>query len=51
MISALFPFDPALAALSAALDGSGDLLVPLVHLLVLTLAFATAARLALRRFG
>ena len=50
-ISALFPFDPALAALSAALDGSGDLLVPLVHLLVLTLAFATAARLALRRFG
>ena len=51
VISALFPFDPALAALSAALDGSGDLLVPLVHLLVLTLAFATAARLALRRFG
>jgi ABC-2 type transport system permease protein len=51
VISALFPFDPALAALVAALDGSGDLLAPLVHLLVLALAFATAARLGLRRFG
>ncbi len=50
-ISALFPFDPALAALGAALDGSGDLLGPLVHLLVLTLAFGGAARLGLRRFG
>ena len=51
VISALFPFDPALAALVAALDGSSDLLAPLVHLLVLALAFATAARLGLRRFG
>ncbi len=51
VISALFPFDPALAALGAALDGSGDLLAPLVHLLVLTLAFGAAARLGLRRFG
>ena len=51
VISALFPFDPALAALVAALDGSSDLLAPLVHLLVLALAFATAARLGLRRFA
>ena len=50
-ISALFPFDPALAAVGAALDGSGGLLGPLVHLLVLTLAFGVAARLGLRRFG
>lgn len=50
-ISALFPFDPALTALGAALDGSDGLLPALVHLLVLTLAFGLAARLALRRFG
>jgi ABC-type multidrug transport system permease subunit len=50
-ISALFPFDPALAALGAALDGSGELLAPLAHLLVLTAAFGLAARLGLRRFG
>ncbi|HEV2773210.1 MAG TPA: ABC transporter permease [Thermoleophilaceae bacterium] len=51
VISALFPFDPALTALGAALDGSGEMLLPLAHLLVLTLAFAAAARLGLRRFG
>jgi ABC-type multidrug transport system permease subunit len=50
-ISALFPFDPALAALGAALDGSGEMLAPLAHLLVLTAAFGLAARLGLRRFG
>jgi ABC-type multidrug transport system permease subunit len=50
-ISALFPFDPALAALGAALDGSGELLAPLAHLLVLTAAFGLAARFGLRRFG
>ena len=51
VISALFPFAPALAALGAALEGSGDLLAPLAHLLVLTLAFGAAARLGLRRFA
>jgi ABC-2 type transport system permease protein len=52
VISALFPFDPALAALGAALDESGEsLLVPLGHLLALTLAFGAAARVGLRRFG
>lgn len=49
-VSALFPFDPALAALGAALDG-GQLLGPLVHLLILTVAFGLAARVGLRRFG
>jgi ABC-type Na+ efflux pump permease subunit len=51
VISALFPFDPALAALGAALDDSGGLLLPVVHLLALTAAFGVAARLGLRRFG
>jgi ABC-type Na+ efflux pump permease subunit len=50
-ISALFPFEPSLAALGAALDGSGELLAPLGHLLVLTAVFGLAARLGLRRFG
>jgi ABC-2 type transport system permease protein len=50
-VSALFPFAPSLAALRAALDGSGGLAAPLVHLLVLTLALGAAARLGLRRFG
>ncbi len=50
-VSAVFPFDPALNALAAALDGSGGMLLPLAHLLVLTLAFGAAARLGLRRFG
>jgi ABC-2 type transport system permease protein len=51
VISAAFPFDPALAAMSAALDGSGEILAPLLHLLGLTLAFSVAARVGLRRFG
>jgi ABC-2 type transport system permease protein len=51
VISALFPFDPALTALGAALDGTDQLLGAVLHLLVLTLAFGTAARLGLRRFG
>ena len=48
--SGLFPFKPALRALDAAING-GELLLPLVHLLGLTLAFAAIARIALRRFG
>ena len=50
-VSALFPFAPSLAALRAALDGSGALGGPLLHLLVLTLVLGAAARLGLRRFG
>ena len=49
-VSSLFPFKPALNALDAAISGGG-LAGPLVHLLVLTLAFAALARLALRRFA
>jgi ABC-2 type transport system permease protein len=51
VVSALFPFDPSLAALRAALDGTGELGLPLLHLLALTLVFGAAARVGLRRFG
>jgi ABC-2 type transport system permease protein len=51
VISALFPFKPALQALDAAINGSDPGLgVPLLHLGVLTAAFGVIARLALRRF-
>ena len=50
VISALFPFKPALRALDVAING-GELLLPLVHLLALTAAFFAVARLALRRFA
>jgi len=52
VVRALFPFDPSLDALSGALDESGPgLVLPLVHLLVLTAAYGAIARVALRRFG
>jgi ABC-type transport system involved in multi-copper enzyme maturation permease subunit len=51
IVSALFPFKPTLKAMSSALYDKGDLLVPLLHLLGLTIAFAGASRLALRRFA
>jgi hypothetical protein len=51
-LTALFPFKPALQALSAALDDAGpDIGGPLLHLAVLFLAYAAIARLALRRFA
>jgi hypothetical protein len=50
VISGAFPFKPTLNALDAALNG-GDLGVPILHLLALTLAFGALARLALRRFA
>ena len=50
VISALFPFKPALDALDTALNGGDDLLVSLLHLAALFAAFAAASRLALRRF-
>ena len=49
IVSGAFPFKPALSALDGALSG-GEMLVPLLHLVGLTLAFAAVARLALRRF-
>ena len=52
IVSALFPFDPALAAMDTALNDTGEsLLGPLVHLTVLTGAFLAIARQALRRFA
>jgi hypothetical protein len=50
VISGAFPFKPTLNALDAALNG-GDLGVPILHLLALTLVFGALARLALRRFA
>ena len=50
IVSAAFPFKPALNALDAALSG-GELLAPLAHLAGLTVGFALIARLALRRFA
>ncbi len=51
VVSGLFPFKPALQAMGAALnDTQPGILVPLLHLLALTLGFGAIARLALRRF-
>jgi ABC-2 type transport system permease protein len=49
LISAIFPFRPALDALESALGRSGDIAGPLIHLAVLTLAYGWAARYLLRR--
>lgn len=51
-LTALFPFKPALQALTAALDEAGPGIGgPLLHLAILFGAYATIARLALRRFS
>ena len=50
-VSALFPFKPTLDALNAAVNDSGDLAGPLLHLALLTAAFTALARLGLRRFA
>lgn len=51
-LTALFPFKPALEAISAALDEAGSGIgAPLAHLAVLFAAYAAIARLALRRFA
>jgi ABC-type multidrug transport system permease subunit len=49
VISGAFPFKPSLDALDAAISG-GALLVPLLHLVGLTIAFGLLGRVALRRF-
>jgi ABC-2 type transport system permease protein len=51
VVSALFPFKPALQALDAALNDAGELLLPLAHLAALAVGFAALARLGLRRFA
>jgi hypothetical protein len=51
-LTALFPFKPALRAMTSALDPAGPGIVePLLHLIALTAAYAAVARVALRRFG
>lgn len=50
--TALFPFKPALDAITAALDPAGpDLGVALLHLAALIAAYGLLARFALRRFS
>jgi ABC-2 type transport system permease protein len=52
VVSALFPFKPALQAIDAAVnDSSPSLPGPLLHLLALGAAFLAIARAALTRFG
>ncbi len=51
VVSALFPFKPALAAVDGAVNDAGGLGAALAHLVALTAAYATVARLALRRFA
>jgi ABC-2 type transport system permease protein len=51
-LTALFPFKPALEAITSALDASGSGIGgPLLHLAVLFAAYAAIARIALRRFA
>jgi ABC-2 type transport system permease protein len=50
VISALFPFKPALDAVDAAISGGG-LGLPLLHLAILALVFGALARVALRRWA
>ncbi len=50
--TALFPFKPALRAITAALDPAGPGIgVPLLHLAALLAAYGLLARFALRRFS
>jgi ABC-2 type transport system permease protein len=52
IVTAIFPFKPALQAMTAALDSSGGSIGgPLLHLAILIVAYALIARLALRRFA
>jgi ABC-type Na+ efflux pump permease subunit len=51
VVSALFPFKPTLDALNSALNKSGSIGLPLLHLAILTVAFGLIARLSLQRFA
>lgn len=52
VVTALFPFKPALEAITAALDEAGPGIGgPLLHLALLFAAYAALARVALRRFS
>ncbi|MGC1164521.1 MAG: ABC transporter permease [Solirubrobacterales bacterium] len=52
IVTAIFPFKPALQAMTAALDSAGPGIGgPLIHLAILIAAYGLAARFALRRFA
>ena len=52
IVRAAFPFDPALDAISGALDASGPGLgIALLHLAILVATYGFLSRLALRRFA
>ncbi len=52
VITAAFPFKPALEAITSALDSAGPGIGgPLLHLAILAVAYGLIARLALRRFA
>lgn len=52
VLTAIFPFDPALRALEGTLEQGGPAIgAALLHLLALTAGYALLARMALRRFG
>jgi ABC-2 type transport system permease protein len=52
LVTALFPFKPALQAMTAALDPGGpSIAAALLHLAILIAAYGLLARLALRRFA
>jgi ABC-2 type transport system permease protein len=51
LITALFPFKPALQAMTGALDPGGpNIAAALLHLAILIVAYGVLARVALRRF-
>ncbi len=51
VFTALFPFDPALRALTGALDAGGPgIPIAIGHLAILVVAYGLLARLAVRRF-
>lgn len=51
VVTAVFPFKPALDALTGGLELAGpSVWLPMLHLLILTVAYGALARLALRRF-
>jgi ABC-2 type transport system permease protein len=52
VVTAIFPFKPALQAMTAALDSAGPGIGgPLLHLAILIVAYGLLARLGLRRFA
>ncbi|MGK2933058.1 MAG: ABC transporter permease [Solirubrobacterales bacterium] len=51
VVTAIFPFRPALDALTGGLELAGpSVWLPILHLLILTAAYGSLARMALRRF-